>query len=345
MSNLTKRLLELIQQEKTVNEIAHELQLSNKQIYNILTVLEHKGIGMDRKYFSNGDILYLPQKMIDIKEPIFPKEHALITPLEETELQAVVLSDLHLASVNDRVDLLDKVYEYCAKNNIHLIFHCGDMIDGNIGGPKKFNRMMDQIDYFLKVYPFDDHILNVTILGNHDYSALQKEGINLDKVIYSYRHDILSLGYRLGKLNIKNDFILFAHTVNDIQSLELNHFLNQKRIILEGHHHFMLVQEKGNSLTVQVPAMVQMRPSLQTPPSFLKMTLRFMGKTGYIHTGIFEQMLLEPEIVRINQLNCNLYQGKPTQICEVENIEIRNKKKVKVKTGLERFQNKYGNML
>ena len=45
-------------------------------------------------------------------------------------LSAIAISDTHCGSKFERVDLLDEVYNYATKNNIHIIFNLGDLIDG-----------------------------------------------------------------------------------------------------------------------------------------------------------------------------------------------------------------------
>ena len=44
MNPKTKLLINLIKQKKTCNEICEELNISNKQLYSYLTVLQNKGI-------------------------------------------------------------------------------------------------------------------------------------------------------------------------------------------------------------------------------------------------------------------------------------------------------------
>ena len=69
MSRQTEKILSLIEEQKTCNEICECLQITNKQLYHKLTNLKAKGFFLDRKYFSNGEIVYVPiYRVNDIRE-------------------------------------------------------------------------------------------------------------------------------------------------------------------------------------------------------------------------------------------------------------------------------------
>lgn len=55
MNKKTELLLNLIKQRKTCNEICETLNISNKQLYNYLTVLHNKGITFKKAYYETGD--------------------------------------------------------------------------------------------------------------------------------------------------------------------------------------------------------------------------------------------------------------------------------------------------
>ena len=117
----------------------------------------------------------------------------------------VLISDLHLGSLYDCIDLLKEIYDFCLKNNIHIIINAGDLIDGFMGLPEKRVYGEEQIEYLLKNYPFDPSILNFITLGNHDEDYFLKTHQDISKILKSKRHDLVCLGYGLGKLKIKRD--------------------------------------------------------------------------------------------------------------------------------------------
>lgn len=52
LSDKTKLLLNSIMEKKSANEIANILGISNRQLYNYLTVLKNKGFFFERKFNS-----------------------------------------------------------------------------------------------------------------------------------------------------------------------------------------------------------------------------------------------------------------------------------------------------
>ena len=47
----------------------------------------------------------------------------------KNKIKLIVISDLHLCNINDRVDLLNEAYIYAAKNKIKSVINLGDLID------------------------------------------------------------------------------------------------------------------------------------------------------------------------------------------------------------------------
>lgn len=64
MNETTKKLLELISQGKTVNQISDTMGISHKRLFNYLTMIRNKGFNFDRKYYDTGDIVYVPKKLL-----------------------------------------------------------------------------------------------------------------------------------------------------------------------------------------------------------------------------------------------------------------------------------------
>ena len=58
MSDLTNKIIELIKQNKSVNEICEITNLSNKQLFNIISIIGNSGYLFDKKYYYDGDIVY-----------------------------------------------------------------------------------------------------------------------------------------------------------------------------------------------------------------------------------------------------------------------------------------------
>lgn len=231
MNESTLKLLELLKQEKTANEIAKELKISNKQLFKRLLKLKNIGFDFKRKYYYNGDIVYSLYNDVPLQSQ---NSVDIITSPEEQEFEAIVISDLHIGSTDERLDLLNKIYDYCVKNNIHTIFNAGDIIDGMFGRcDKMHDNIFDQIEYAIEKYPFDKRILNYAVLGNHDFNPLLKNGKDLALVLQNYRHDIIPVGYGTAEINIKNDKIVLRHPL----LVSNNEYTNEYKhvFMLKGH--------------------------------------------------------------------------------------------------------------
>ena len=151
MSESTIKILELINQKKSLNEITETLNISRKKLYSILRQVKLQGYDIDRKYYYNGDIIYKPRNTFFTYEGI-----NIITNQGDTTFDALLISDLHLGSEFERIDKLNQAYDYCIKEGIHIIIICGDFIDGMYGPYKKHHsNIKEQIDYALEKYPFD----------------------------------------------------------------------------------------------------------------------------------------------------------------------------------------------
>lgn len=131
MSETTLKLLELIKEGKKLNEICTELNKTPKQIFNHLTLLKNKGYLFNRKYYYfGGEISYIPQ--VDYLYSNVKPETYLTTSQNCNRVKAVVISDTHIGSKYERLDLLNEIYNYCTKNGIYTIFYCGDIIDNSV---------------------------------------------------------------------------------------------------------------------------------------------------------------------------------------------------------------------
>ena len=304
MTELTLQLLKLINEEKTINEISEKMKISRKRIYSILRTISIKGFEFDRKYYSNGDLIYAPKTSFITPED---KSVDLITSPEENNLEALIISDLHIGCEYERLDLLNRAYDYCVKEGIHIIIVCGDLIDGMYGPNIKIHdNISDQIEYAIKKYPFDKSILNFATLGDHDYDAMRNYGQNVARVFENYRHDIIPLGYGYGQINIKNDQIIVRHPSEKYEELKLNkiHKLNYY-LSLNGHFHKMKIKSSVNNTIINVPSLSDSICDTELQiPSAVRMYLEF--KNGYIYNGTFSQLIFtDSGIYQINEHQCN----------------------------------------
>lgn len=309
MSDVNSKILELVKKNYSANEISSVLGITNKQLFYRLNLIKNKGFNIDRKYYSSGEIEYFVKNSVldncDYRNSIF-------MPKKDETLKTIVISDLHLSSIFENINLLDTIYNYCAKNNIHIIINTGD-VNNSVGysNNKKIyaNSNLKQIEHMLDVYPYDKNILNYILFGNHDYKMLVDDYIDIGNVLENKRHDLISLGFGTGKIRIKNDDIIIRHPL----SMEKSKYKKNK-IIIEGHHHKakFIENRQINSIKINVPTLSDL---ILNEIPFLKnqaLEIIFEFNNGLINSIYVKQLYISDMIYVVNETCIK-------QIAEVEN--------------------------
>ena len=331
-------LIQLIKEEKTCNEICTILGISNRQLYNSLVDLERQSLFYKREYYSDGSIVY---KFISDDDALldFVKDFCngtnIITPRGSDNLKCMVISDLHFGNSAQRLDLLDKVFDYCIKSNIHIIFCCGDMIDGSFSKTKQnIKSPSDQIEYFINNYPFDKSILTFAVAGNHDkcsYGLLSQDIISKVK---NYRHDIIIGVYGNVHVNIKKDRILLHHHIRGT-----NIDINEATIILKGHYHKYSAGIKDNSiLYIKVPSLSELNKTL---PAVLELNLDFQnGKIEHVNV---KQFIFINRLRFLSEEEFSLNRNFNTS-SNIDNLSTSSDDKILVKrmSQIEKFNRRFG---
>lgn len=165
-------------------------------------------------------------------------------------------SSLHNQAMN-RWDFLYYVLDFCKRNNIHILIHGGDIVDGTIelNGVKKsvsFNEesceiARRQVNNILNDYPFVPGISQLVLAGNHDYRYLE---FNIDILReLASKKSIYPLGYCQAFFSVFNKLISLEHgsKCGDIRSRDLiSHDL-----AIHGHSHIALFQDNN----IYIPAL------------------------------------------------------------------------------------------
>lgn len=348
MTEINQKIIDMIEKNASANEICAATGLSNRQLFYRQNMMKTKGYSFSKKFFYNGDIVYkLNKGLVTEKNP----EIALFTSKKDTQFRAIFISDLHLSNKEDRVDLLNEVYNFCIKEGIHIIINGGDLIDGLLGYEdlKKFKNPEDQIEYALNVYPFDKSILNFICLGNHDYNILENTGQNIENILEAKRHDIVSLGYGLGVLKVKNDEIIVKHP-------KTPHIISKGALttglVLNGHGHSSQATLSGNLVNLHLTTLSNMYiGKYDSLPGFVKATIDL--KNGIFGNGTFENFVFADKLYKVNESHYELFKGKNLNNdvikYEEERITYREDEKVKVLTKeetrlsqIDKFNKRYG---
>lgn len=287
MTDINLKLIKLIEEGKTINEITDELKMSNKQILRRLNDIKMDGINYFRNYQFTGDITFELNKTYNNGS----KNITNIKMKKEDEFKAVIISDLHIGSELERLDLMYKVYDYCINNNVHIIINAGDLVEGmnNYSFVEK-EVYLNQIEHLLKDHPYDKNILNFICLGNHDVDSLRKDGINLAKILLNNRFDLVPIGFGKGILKIKNDFIYVLHPTAGVDLT-----VDTNNLILRGHSHKLKTIYENNQFTFYVPSLSDIKQvGSSNVPTFLELNIKFSNglfKKGYISTLIIQDKI------------------------------------------------------
>ena len=198
---LINKIRYLIGKKKSLQEICEKLELKDYEVIGIVELLKQDGELID---YIDGQIIKLkkPQKSNEVYEIPNNMEH----------LKLLLISDTHLGSKYDRVDILRYLYSKAEDNNVNYVLHSGDLTEGLSGRPQQLyelreNSYTGQRDYVIDKYP-KSNIPTYVISGNHDLWWIKQCGADIVKDICNNRQDLHYLGsdcedLRIGKLKIR----------------------------------------------------------------------------------------------------------------------------------------------
>lgn len=283
----------LLKNGHSFEEIQSELHLSNQDMSNFLDninkkINEHYN---HIKFYENGKRGY-SNKILE--------EIGIITEKDSDYYKAVVISDTHFGSIKENMSLVNRVYDFCIQNDIHNIFHLGDLVDGTSGN-SEFKELdpKRQISHTIFDYPNDKSILNFILLGNHDLDIINEDLLLHDSIIKN-RKDMVCLGYGTKDIYLKNDSIILKHAIL-IDKSDNNY---NAKLIFKGHSHQMKVVDDLNNYYLYVPSLSDLQFIEGTIPGFLLFEVGFFN--GYIteclvtHYGILGNQLVSMNIIKLN---------------------------------------------
>src|ERR1035437_2193124 len=176
-------------------ELAEKYETDEAKIIAVLSSLE-----------KSGKIFYYHDKGVSIKSAI---EHTnpyviSIDNLVSKRIKFGFVTDNHLCSKYERLDVLNAIYDRFALENITTVYNAGNVIDGEA----RFNKfdihkhgVKNQCEYFAKVYPHKEGMKTLFITGDdHEGWYVQREGINIGQYMEqtaknSGRRDLKYIGH------------------------------------------------------------------------------------------------------------------------------------------------------
>jgi UDP-2,3-diacylglucosamine pyrophosphatase LpxH len=190
--------------ELSNQEIAEKLGRTRNSVEKKIRSISHP----DRGNGSNGEKKKLElslQREINAKEDMQQRLQQMIQtynlPIAEyfkSKARFGVVSDTHLSSLWERVDLLEAAYQIMHKEGIKLVYHCGDMCEGS--GMRKCQEYEithhgadAQVAHVHDVYPYYKGMVTKFVVGSHDLSFKKNAGHNIGPRL-AERDDLVFLG-------------------------------------------------------------------------------------------------------------------------------------------------------
>lgn len=198
---LKEKIKYLINKRKDFKTICEELNLKDYEVIGLVELMKQDGELID----------YLDGEIVKLKKPSKDND-VYILPNNLSHLKLLLISDTHLCSKYDRLDILRYLYDKAENNGIKHILHSGDFTDGRSNRPEQVYELKEssyqgQVDYCIDKYPRFSGKTYV-IQGNHDDWWYKSAGSEILKPISKAREDIIYLGsdvadMRIGKLKIR----------------------------------------------------------------------------------------------------------------------------------------------
>ena len=244
-----------------ISTIVKDLGIEEYQVYGIIEMMKKQGYLFE--VVNNQVIKIKPIKTNDIYQ----------IPNNLDHIKLLLLSDTHLCSKYDRVDILRYLYEKAEDKNVNYILHSGDLTEGVSGRPQQLYELKEasytgQRDYVIDKYP-KSNIPTYLIAGNHDLWWVKQCGADICKDISNYRDDIIYLGsdcedLRIGKLKIR----LFHGSGGNAyaKSYKLQKYLDsipieeRPHILQTGHIHQAFFMKQGKTHCFQTSCLQDLTP-------------------------------------------------------------------------------------
>lgn len=201
---LCEKIYALVKKKKSFIQICRELKLKDYEVAGLITLMNQEGYNVE---FVNGEVLIMrtPHKRQDIYELPYNLEH----------LKLLLISDTHLCSRYDRLDILKYLYAKAGDKGVKHILHSGDFTDGRSNRAEQVYELKEpsyegQVDYCVDKYPSFDGKTYV-IQGNHDDWWYKSAGSEILRAIAHRREDIIYLGADVADMKIGNLRVRLFH--------------------------------------------------------------------------------------------------------------------------------------
>lgn len=263
MDELLEKLKTYLTMKKQpyVSKVAEDLELQEHEIYGLVELLKRKGYLFD----------ILDGKIVKVK-PLKENEVYQI-PNDLDHLKLLLISDTHLGSKYDRLDILRYLYAKAEESGINYVLHSGDLTEGFSGRPQQLYELREpsytgQRDYVVEKYP-KSSIPTYVIAGNHDLWWVKRCGADIVKDICDRREDLHYLGSDCEDLQIGKLRIRLFHGVGGgayAKSYKVQKYLDsipveeRPHILQTGHTHQAFYMHQGKTHCFQTSCLQDLTP-------------------------------------------------------------------------------------
>lgn len=259
---LCNKIKQLVKKKRSFIQVCEELGLKDYEVIGLIGLMKQDGELMD---YVNGEIIRLktPPKTSDV----YTVENI------DTHIPLLLISDTHLCSKYDRLDILRYLYDKAEDRGIKHILHSGDFTDGKSNRPEHIYELKEhsyegQVDYCVEKYP---HFSGKTyaIGGNHDEWWYKSTGSEIVKSIANRRDDIIYLGSNVADLKIGKLKVRLFHGTGGgayAKSYKVQKYLDsiplQERphILQTGHIHQSFYMKQDNTHCFQTSCLEDLTP-------------------------------------------------------------------------------------
>ena len=202
MDELLDKLQEYLTKKRNpyIDKVAKDLNLELYEVFGLVEMLKKKGYLFD--IVGNQIMKIKPEKENEVYKIPSNLEH----------LRLLLLSDTHLCSKYDRLDILRYLYAKAEDTQTNYVLHAGDLCESVSGRPQQQYELRElsytgQRDYIIDKYP-QSSVPTYLIAGNHDLWWIRNCGADICKDVARSREDIHYLGsdcedLKIGKLRLR----------------------------------------------------------------------------------------------------------------------------------------------